>query len=72
MAKKPKNIKPKAAKMATVPKDQYDIVQIENVLPDEADRIIVTEQRTNPLFLYGQKIPEGDGEFTLILVYRRP
>lgn len=53
------------------PKEEYEVRQMQDVPAGEVDAFIVEEQRTNPRFLYAYKVPEGDGEFTLILVYRR-
>ena len=59
------------ARAKAAEKEQYEVRQIENVPEDEVDALIVEEQQTNPRFLFARAIPEGDGEFTVILVYRR-
>lgn len=65
MAKKV--IKPEAAE--TTAKRGFKVVQMENVAAKDKDDIIFAEQG-DPTYISHQVFPEGDGEFTLVFVYR--
>lgn len=65
MAKKV--IKPEASESA--PKRGFKVVQLENVAAKDKDDVIFAEQG-NPRYISHQVFPEGDGEFTIVFVYR--
>lgn len=71
MAKKERKVATKTSVAEKPSKELYEVRHIENVSPDEVDQLIVEEQQTNPRFLWAEKLPEGDGEYTVVLVYRR-
>ena len=50
-------------------KRAFKVVQIENVKPERKDRLIFLAQG-NPQYVSHQVFPEGDGEFTIVFVYR--
>ncbi len=50
-------------------RDQYETVQIENVPADELAALI-RRIRSDPRHVSHAVVPETDGEFTVIVVYR--
>lgn len=54
---------------AVAVKEQFKTVQIKNVPADEVDALIAEETATKDVFSV-QKHDEGDGEFTVVFVYR--